>query len=162
MLRDIYAPDGRFDVDLQELYRILGDAGVEVVDLLPVLQGAKQAGQQVFLRTDSHWSPHGLQLAAREVATRISCLWPDAIGRSSDEVGSSADDPALRQPYRLDVAGDMMRRHQGAPVDPEEVVVTPVAAGAGGAARAGEDRDSQIVVVADSHGLVFHAGGPAP
>ena len=41
-------------------------------DLLGPLQQAKNAGQQVFLRTDTHWTPEGAQIAAEQLARTIA------------------------------------------------------------------------------------------
>ncbi|MBC3206289.1 MULTISPECIES: alginate O-acetyltransferase [Pseudomonas] len=41
-------------------------------DLLGPLQQAKQNGQQVFLRTDTHWTPEGAEIAANALAKTIA------------------------------------------------------------------------------------------
>ena len=41
-------------------------------DLLGPMQKAKQDGQQVFLRTDTHWTPEGAQVAAQTLAKTIA------------------------------------------------------------------------------------------
>ncbi|AMS14198.1 MULTISPECIES: alginate O-acetyltransferase [Pseudomonas] len=41
-------------------------------DLLGPLQQAKQNGQQVFLRTDTHWTPAGAEVAANQLAKAIA------------------------------------------------------------------------------------------
>ncbi|QQZ43081.1 alginate O-acetyltransferase [Pseudomonas sp. SK3(2021)] len=41
-------------------------------DLLRPLQQAKQNGQQVFLRTDTHWTPAGAEVAANQLAKAIA------------------------------------------------------------------------------------------
>ncbi|OOV98320.1 alginate O-acetyltransferase [Pseudomonas sp. MF4836] len=41
-------------------------------DLLGPLQQAKQQGEQVFLRTDTHWTPSGAEIAARQLAKAIA------------------------------------------------------------------------------------------
>ncbi|MBH3407331.1 alginate O-acetyltransferase [Pseudomonas glycinae] len=45
-------------------------------DLLGPLQKAKQNGQQVFLRTDTHWTPEGAEIAANTLAKTISDKFP--------------------------------------------------------------------------------------
>ena len=45
-------------------------------DLLGPLQRAKQAGEQVFLRTDTHWTPQGAQIAAEQLAHTIRAKTP--------------------------------------------------------------------------------------
>ncbi|NMX91742.1 MULTISPECIES: alginate O-acetyltransferase [unclassified Pseudomonas] len=41
-------------------------------DLLGPLQQAKLHGQQVFLRTDTHWTPDGAEVAAKQLASAIN------------------------------------------------------------------------------------------
>ena len=45
-------------------------------DLLKPLQQAKQNGQQVFLRTDTHWTPEGAEIAANTLAKTIADKFP--------------------------------------------------------------------------------------
>jgi len=45
-------------------------------DLLGPLQQAKQQGQQVFLRTDTHWTPAGAEIVARQLALTIAAKTP--------------------------------------------------------------------------------------
>ncbi|MFP0197132.1 alginate O-acetyltransferase [Pseudomonas sp. PHC1] len=45
-------------------------------DLLGPLQKAKQNGQQVFLRTDTHWTPEGAEIAANTLARTIADKFP--------------------------------------------------------------------------------------
>jgi len=45
-------------------------------DLLGPFQQAKQNGQQVFLRTDTHWTPEGAQIAAEQLAKTIAAKTP--------------------------------------------------------------------------------------
>ena len=45
-------------------------------DLLKPLQQAKQNGQQVFLRTDTHWTPEGAEVAANTLAKTIADKFP--------------------------------------------------------------------------------------
>lgn len=41
-------------------------------DLLGPMQQAKQSGEQVFLRTDTHWTPTGAEIAAKQLAAAIA------------------------------------------------------------------------------------------
>lgn len=55
--------------DRDEWNRRLAAAGVEVLDLTEAFRESR--GDDLFLRTDTHWSPAGVDLAARLVADRI-------------------------------------------------------------------------------------------
>lgn len=47
------------------------EAGLYAPDLLAPLQQAKQQGNQVFLRTDTHWTPSGAEVVARQLSESI-------------------------------------------------------------------------------------------
>jgi len=50
----------------------LAAAGVDHVGLKTVLAGSRDQGVEVFLRTDTHWTPAGAELAAVAVAEQVS------------------------------------------------------------------------------------------
>jgi len=51
----------------QQFHAQAAQAGLVAPDLLAPLQGAKQHGQ-VFLRTDTHWTPMGAEVVAQQLA----------------------------------------------------------------------------------------------
>ena len=59
----------------RKLLKELGDAGVEIVDLLPVFleeRSVNQKGQEALYQAqDTHWTDRGLRMAARIIAKRI-------------------------------------------------------------------------------------------
>ncbi|MEG5266062.1 alginate O-acetyltransferase [Pseudomonas sp. JDS28PS106] len=59
-------------VDLyQQFHAEVAKAGIVAPDLLAPLQAAKQKGQ-VFLRTDTHWTPMGAEVAAQQLSLTIA------------------------------------------------------------------------------------------
>jgi alginate O-acetyltransferase complex protein AlgJ len=59
-------------VDLyQQFHAEVAKAGIVAPDLLAPLQAAKQKGQ-VFLRTDTHWTPMGAEVAAQQLGLTIA------------------------------------------------------------------------------------------
>jgi len=46
-------------------------AGVPVVDLAGAFGAMRKAGREPYLKTDTHWTPEGMLLAARKLADRI-------------------------------------------------------------------------------------------
>jgi alginate O-acetyltransferase complex protein AlgJ len=59
-------------VDLyQQFHAEVAKAGIVAPDLLAPLQAAKQKGQ-VFLRTDTHWTPLGAEVAAQQLGLTIA------------------------------------------------------------------------------------------
>ena len=57
--------------------------GVEVVNLGPVFEEARQRGELVFWLDDTHWRPEGIQLATRVVWDRIKHLVEPATNGTS-------------------------------------------------------------------------------
>jgi len=63
----------------RKLLSDLADSGVECVDLWPVLRG-----KGTYRKQDTHWTPHGADLAARAVADRIRTYpWFYAVAKDS-------------------------------------------------------------------------------
>ncbi len=56
----------------QDFHQRVAAERIPAPDLLGPLQQAKNAGQQVFLRTDTHWTPEGAQIAAEQLARTIA------------------------------------------------------------------------------------------
>ena len=141
--------DGRVDSHHVALYGELRDAGVEVVDLMPLFLQERAGGTQMYLRTDSHWTPAAAQLAASHVAQRIRDLRPET--QATELAGRVAES-------RLPVTGDLWEA-AGTALETDLVALfTPHFDGVPIGA-AGEDQQSPVMVIADSHGLVFHSGG---
>jgi alginate O-acetyltransferase complex protein AlgJ len=60
----------------QDFHKRLATDRILAPDLLGPLQQAKQNGQQVFLRTDTHWTPQGAEIAANQLARTIADKYP--------------------------------------------------------------------------------------
>ncbi len=129
----------------QAFLSVLADAGVRVVDLRAVL-GEDGAG---YCRTDSHWSPAGIERAAAAIADELVRL---GVEPGALETGTSQRDIEVRGdlaklPGGEDVPTERLPiRFVGVPADPEGRPIAP-------------DPESPVLLLADSHGLVFHAGG---
>ena len=62
----------------------LETAGVTVADPVPAMRRARrETGQEQFLRTDSHWSPEGLETVASVLAESIDQLGLPFVGRTT-------------------------------------------------------------------------------
>ena len=90
-------PEGP-SVRYREALARLQERGVTVADLLPPLLAAKEHGP-VFLRTDTHWTPFGARVAARQVAAEVSRLGPFQWLDEQEYVSSSSEP----RPYRGDL-----------------------------------------------------------
>ena len=79
----------------------LEGAGVTVFDPVPAMrQSHRETGQDQFLRTDSHWSPEGLDAVAGALAEQI---------RQLDLPFAGAPVPWRRQSRPIDGVGDLER-----------------------------------------------------
>ncbi len=76
----------------REFLRILrSDHGIEVLDLVPLLDKLSRQGTPPFLQGDSHWSPSGMSEVARFVAEKTSVQPPgepyQIVERSLSSIG---------------------------------------------------------------------------
>lgn len=131
--------------------KVLAENGVETIDLVPQFLIARDRGAPLFCKQDTHWSSRGASIAAERIAHVIG--GPDW----------RAAQPTVA--YETDIRtiafeGDLHRRLG----DPDRAKESMEAAfvsriGSAGPGPVELDRDSPVLLLADSHGLVFHAGG---
>ena len=134
----------RFDPAHQQFLQELGKAGVEYLDLTRLFLDARRSGSTpLFLQRDTHWSPTGLSVVARALKDRIaSRSWFQALEKLQFE----------RKSEIVQVNGDLMETTSTSAgsdtVSVLRIVPSPV-----------PDRNSPIVLLGDSHTLIFHSGG---
>lgn len=135
----------RLDAADREFYALLREKGIDVLDLTDAFLKArateKPGNPAFYCQTDSHWSPAGCELAAQLIRERIGKpAWlegdPDGFTTTIEE---------------REIVGDLTGG-QG-----KETVPARVVASASG--KPLEDPQSPVVLMGDSHCLVFHAGG---
>lgn len=133
------ACSGRLDTAHQQFFKVLEAEGVKVLDLLDPFLSEKSNPRNplLYCKTDSHWSPFGCQIAARQIKKRLGTpKWLEA----------KPDRFSTRQETRT-IRGDLTDG-KGSEELPAFVVR--------GAAT--EDKSSPVLLLGDSHTLVFHAG----
>jgi alginate O-acetyltransferase complex protein AlgJ len=118
-------------------YASLREKGVEVLDLAQEFASAKANGP-LFCERDTHWNGSAIALAARELAEIMQ-------GISQRTLALDARDETLE--IQGDLGGEKEKVHLR--------VVHPQ----GQTGRVEPDRASPILVLGDSHVLVFHDGG---
>ena len=134
--------------DLQTFYRQLEKAGVEVVDLLPLFYSERTDERgPLYCRTDSHWSGLGCVLAAKAIADHV---------RSQLKTKSSPDDYLVSW-NEITIAGDLvgLLPESSPRPEPEKISVRQVKTAAVGTVIE-PDNNSPLLVIGDSHTLVFH------
>lgn len=140
----------RIDAFHQEFYANLREHGIEVVDLVPEFLERK-SDLQLYCRQDTHWSGEACVLVAGIIHKIIEDRpWLREVQRqtfvSEDETQA--------------IAGDLVREADGTGVEPETVRLRVVGnSGASGVEPVAPDPESPVILLGDSHNLVFHSGG---
>ncbi|MCW8129502.1 MAG: hypothetical protein KIS92_03880 [Planctomycetota bacterium] len=142
----------RLDARLQEFYKALKAEGVQVLDLTPEFLARRFDGKApLYCKTDTHWSSRACVLAAHAIARELSARsWFKAAARTESAVEDKTQ--AIRGDLLLDgdaqakdVAEEIALRFVGVKSDTGLVPIKTDAA-------------SPVLVLSDSHGLVFHIG----
>lgn len=120
---------------LKPFYDELRARGITVLDLTDDFIAARE--QNVFCKTDAHWSPAGIQLAARKI---------------KDAVGMEGKTPFRTENKTLRVSGDLALSLNAKNPASETVTVREVKGNA-------FDENSPVLLLGDSHTLIFSNGG---
>ena len=120
---------------LRPFYADLRAAELEVLDVSERFSAAPDAS--LYCRTDAHWSPAGIALAVRELGKKI-----DLRGDAAFEGSAS----------KLTIAGDLAKSLSADAPETEEIAVQTVTGKT-------IDESSPVLLIGDSHTLIFSAGG---
>jgi alginate O-acetyltransferase complex protein AlgJ len=133
--------------------KLLEAEGVPVVDLARPLWEAKGKAGLLYLKTDSHWSPDGLAVAADAIADRVR------------EAGALGPLPAARfgvERQTVEYRGDQLKlldvRNADRFFPPETITLTRVRHGT--AADVVGD-DAPVLLLGDSYTTMFRGDDPA-
>lgn len=135
---------------LKQFYALLRKNGVEVLNLEPDFQKARASeGDPLFCRQDSHWSGRGCVLASERIA---SVLRPMLTASNRSAATGKWDN--------VEIAGDLWKALEE-PRPPRETVRLRRV---GSIASKGDEpiapqTDSPVLLLGDSHNLIFHDGG---
>ena len=135
----------RGDTYHQKFYDILRDHGVNVLDLTPLfLKNRFTDAGPVYCKQDTHWSGQGCVLAAEAIAKALGTPpWVKEIPKRNIETETRT----------TEIAGDLWRELDDQNLQKEQLRLTYIKEGVGTSWRA-----SPVVLLGDSHSLVFHAG----
>ena len=129
-----------------EFYSLLNESGVNVIDLLPLL-AEKAAVDNVYCKTDTHFSGTGLGLFALEAATAIKGEpWYQLVPKQE----------YLVKDQHVSISGDLSQMLGSE--EKENVLLSLVSSKQTGS-QILSDEDSPVILMGDSHTLVFSAGG---
>ncbi|HOX05381.1 MAG TPA: hypothetical protein PK280_03185 [Planctomycetota bacterium] len=144
----------RLDVHHQEFYRLLGEKGVKVIDLVPALAAERAKGQgPLYCQTDTHWSGLATVIAARAVAAELGARpW------FKDPPKTKFEGEERAVAFRGDLV-EALKAAGGAEPPEEKLALRFVGTKDGPALKPVKtDPKSPVLLVSDSHGLVFSIG----
>lgn len=145
----------RFDPFHQEFYELLRSKGVNVLDLTPEFMRYRADTDPIYCKQDTHWSGRGCVLAARSIA---------AVVRDRAWLASVPKLKLAHQWKRIRIEGDLWQGVVGK-APPKETVPLRFITHAQSTLSASKaptpiapDHNSPVVLLGDSHALVFHEG----
>ncbi|MCF8055860.1 MAG: hypothetical protein K9K37_04365 [Desulfocapsa sp.] len=144
-----YVPDSKtkpeWGASLDQYYTFLRKKGVQVLDLRAEFEKQKRnQEQELFCQTDSHWSGYGTTVAANLIAEKIAELMP----AGSKKYTEKWQDIQITGDLRVMLGDDQQEK--------ETLPVRKIMDDSGRSPEA--DPSSPVLVLGDSHVLVFHDG----
>jgi len=144
-------PPVRIDSEMQAFYQLLRKEGIQVLDLTSLfLANRFHREGALFCKQDTHWSGNGCVLAARRIREEIQGRpWLKTVPRSAYPTAWKS----------LPIEGDLWKALGDKNLPQEILSVRQVGTGSAGALKSiAPDQNSPVLLVGDSHNLVFHAG----
>lgn len=144
-------PPPRLDPYHQEFYRLLASKGVRVLDLTPAFLRARDGSAgPLYCRQDTHWSGAACVLAARLIAAEVKKQrWCATVKKRA----------YVSQPRSVTITGDLWQMLGDASLPKERLTLTFVKERTpSGLALPTTWRQSPVLLLGDSHNLVFHGG----
>ncbi len=142
----------RFDSAEQAFYEILRTNGIQVVDLVPLFTKNRQTEHgPMYCKQDSHWSGNGCVLAAERIAEEI---------RGRPWFADIKKQALTSEWMRVSITGDLWKGADDDSIKKEELSLRRTGSPSESGIQAVEpEEESPIVLLGDSHTLVFHSGG---
>lgn len=139
----------RVDADHERFYALLREQGVQVIDLVPILSNAKEKPHgPLYCRQDTHWSGAACVLVAEALADHI---------REQPWYAQAPRHPFTSVWRQAQITGDLYAMlGDPAGVERESLSLRFVQGPDGHMPQ--PDRQSPVLLVGDSHTLVFHGG----
>jgi alginate O-acetyltransferase complex protein AlgJ len=143
------SPPARLDAPHQAFYDLLRRSGVKVIDWVPDFLKARGT-EQLYCKQDTHWSGQTCVLAAQWLAKELrSRSWYDGVTKQK-----FADETKT-----IELTGDLWRELGSKAPAKETLPLRFVGIQSGASLKPIEDdRASPVVLLGDSHSLIFHAG----
>ncbi|MFO7870222.1 MAG: hypothetical protein R6V03_02180 [Kiritimatiellia bacterium] len=138
----------RLDAAHQQFYRLLQDRGVTVLDPTDVFLERRAGGsERMYCRQDSHFSGKACIVLGKVLAERVRAApWCAKVPKQHISAGTET----------IEIDGDLREAFEDDKVPRETVTVRKVKHDG---LPIMDDPDSPVLLMGDSHTLVFHAGG---
>lgn len=142
----------RLDVNHLAFLTLLKEKGVKVLDLVPTfLQRRFDKQGNLYCQQDTHWSGRACALTAKLIAEQV---------KDRPWVKSLKKRQFVTEDQNIEITGDLWQMLGDAGMAKETLPLTFVKERtADGLVSIEPDRQSPIVLLGDSHNLVFHGGG---
>ena len=137
----------RYDQAFQAFNQALRARGVDVLDLTDALMAMDELA---FCKTDTHWSPAGCRVAAREIAARI---------KTRPWAGKILPIECTAEQQEITFTGDLWQSLDGSDPQAETLPFIRIGKRDGGATvPVGSDEASPVILMGDSHTIVYQDG----
>ncbi len=145
------ATPSRFDIHHQTFYNLLRANGVRVLDLVPLfLTSRSHPNGILYCKQDTHWSGNATVLTAGEIVAELN-------RRSLFQV--TQRNPFTHRWQTTEILGDLWNAANDPSIIKERLPLRFVETTLNGLiAPVDPDPSSPIVLLGDSHNLIFHAG----
>jgi len=145
-----FGVDTRLDPGHQEFYTLLEEEGVNVVDMTSQFLAERQKGnERIYCKQDSHWAGAGMDLLVDELVRKMSELpWYRSLEKETFR----------KTNIEQEISGDLWQMLRDNRIPREHIQLRSVQSTATGQ-PVETDPASPILVLGDSHTLVFHKGG---
>ena len=142
--------------ELQPYLKRFKEAGINVIDLEPILKNRRKTESfSSYCMTDSHPSPWTCQMIAGLLSEKINSLeWAKEYQRDS---GISF---IKSEPRNIKILGDLIPEDKRESWGPESLLISQVHPKSDGKLTPviPDDKNSPVIVLGDSHTLIFHEG----
>jgi hypothetical protein len=145
----------RTDEALQAFYQLLAGRGITVLDLTPAFIAARKDDAQlgpVYCQTDTHWSGRACQIAATQISELIKRNgWLREQGKK--QFKTRTGDISITGDLRAGLPATAAESEK-----PENIKLRFVGTDTEATTAVADDPSSPILLLGDSHCLVFHVG----
>jgi alginate O-acetyltransferase complex protein AlgJ len=141
----------RLDAVHQEFYKLLREKGVNVLDLTDDFLANRLSEEgPIYCRQDTHWSGLACNLAAKRIAEIVrQKAWYKDVAQTKFE----------QKVASVPISGDLWNALKEGARPERETLKLRMIRPPGGGDTVTPDRNSPVILLGDSHNLVFQAGG---